>query len=28
VMADTERPLKTAQAALAIEDAGYQDSFV
>ncbi len=28
VMADTERPLKTAQAALAIEDAGYQDSFL
>ncbi|MBA2538203.1 MAG: homogentisate 1,2-dioxygenase [Deltaproteobacteria bacterium] len=28
VMADTEKPLKTAQAALAIEDAGYQDSFL
>jgi len=28
VMADTDKPLKTAQAALAIEDAGYQDSFV
>ncbi len=28
VMADTEKPLKTAQAAVAIEDPGYQDSFV
>lgn len=28
VMVDTEKPLDTAQAALAIEDPGYQDSFV
>lgn len=28
VMADTDKPLKTAQVALAIEDPGYQDSFV
>ncbi len=28
VMLDTDKPLKTARAALAIEDPGYQDSFV